>query len=70
MKQIRGKKMIALATVFIILAIILLYLSVELILCNNAVKQAYKRLEAYNAQSIELSSGKMTYVDSGAAMTQ
>ena len=50
MKQIRGKKMIALATVFIILAIILLYLSVELILCNNAVKQAYKRLEAYNEQ--------------------
>lgn len=65
MKQIRGKKMIAIATVFIILAIILLYISVELILCNKAVKQAYRRLETYNAQSIELSSGKMTYVDSG-----
>ena len=50
---------------FIILAIILLYLSVELILCNNAVKKAYRRLETYNAQSIELSNGKMTYVDSG-----
>ena len=65
MKQFRGKKMIAIATVFIILAIILLYLSVELILCNNAVKKAYRRLETYNAQSIELSNGKMTYVDSG-----
>lgn len=42
MKRTRGKKMVAVAIVFIIIAAILLYLSVELILCNNAVKQAYK----------------------------
>ena len=65
MKKSRGKKMVAVAIVFIIIAAILLYLSVELILCHNAVKQAYRRLETYNAQTVELSSGKMTYVDSG-----
>ena len=65
MKKSRGKKMVAVAIVFIIIAAILLYLSVELILCHNAVKQAYRRLKTYNAQTVELSSGKMTYVDSG-----
>lgn len=57
--------MLGLAIVFIIAAVILLYLSIELILCNGAVKRAYKRLDDYNAQTIELSCGKMTYVDKG-----
>jgi len=48
-----------------IISIIGIYLVIQLILCNIAVKNAYKRLETYNSKEIELSYGKMTYVDKG-----
>ena len=42
------------------------FLIVQYILCGIAVKNGYQRLETYQAQSITLSYGTMTYVDKGA----
>ncbi len=38
---------------------------VQYILCSNAVKAGYARLETYDHKEIELSYGTMTYVDEG-----
>lgn len=48
-----------------IISVIVIYLIVQLILCNIAVKQATERLETYNSKEIKLSYGTMTYVDKG-----
>jgi len=48
-----------------IISIIVIYLIVQLILCNIAIKNASERLETYNSKEIELSYGTMTYADKG-----
>ena len=51
-------------TVGVLLAFAI-YLSVQWIRCSMEVKENKSRLATYNAQTIALSYGDMTYVDSG-----
>lgn len=54
--------------VYIVVGILLLlavYLIVQGIRCNIAVKESKERLTAYGAKTVNLSYGKMTYVDAG-----
>jgi len=58
----KRKGMIVLITVTLVIVI---YLLTQYILCSIALKNAYQRLETYNANEIELNYGIMTYVDKG-----
>lgn len=62
-KGIRKRKgmMILLA----IIAVVVIFLLIQYILCAIAVKKGYQRLETYNHKEVELSYGAMTYVDQG-----
>ena len=51
--------------VLMIVCLLLLYLIVQGVRCGLAVKSAESRLETYDAQTILLSYGNMTYVDQG-----
>lgn len=54
--------------IYIVVAILLvlaIYLLVQGIRCGIAVKESEKRLAAYDAKTVELSFGDMTYVDNG-----
>lgn len=53
----------------VLLGSVILYLGVQGFLCANAVGKAYLRLESYNAKTIELSYGEMTYIDHGTGET-
>ena len=44
---------------------VMVYLAAQYVLCSAAVADGYERLKAYNAKSIELSSGAMAYIDEG-----
>ncbi len=48
-----------------VLLVLVIYFIVQGIRCNMAVKESKSRLATYNAQTIALSYGDMTYVDSG-----
>ena len=48
-----------------ILLVLAIYFIVQEIRCSMAVKESKSRLATYNAQTIALSYGDMTYVDSG-----
>lgn len=48
-----------------ILLVLAIYFSVQGIWCSMAVKESKSRLATYNARTIALSYGDMTYVDSG-----
>lgn len=48
-----------------LLGILVLYLGIQGIMCVSAVKRAERRLESYNAKTVQLSNGNMTYVDHG-----
>ncbi len=48
-----------------ILILLFIYLAVQGIRCNIAVKEAEGRLKSYDAKTLDLSYGKMTYVDKG-----
>lgn len=48
-----------------LLIVLLLYIIIQSIRCHIALKNSKKRLESYNAKTITLSYGKMTYVDDG-----
>lgn len=48
-----------------ILVIVLLYLLIQGIRCQSALKESKERLSSYNAKTISLSYGDMTYVDEG-----
>jgi len=60
-KVIRMLKMIVLMMV----CLLLLYLIVQGVRCSFAVKNAESRLETYDAQTVLLSYGNMSYVDQG-----
>lgn len=49
--------------------LVFLYIAIQWFMCRQAVRQAYKRLETYNAQTVALSYGDMTYVDKGSGET-
>lgn len=51
--------------VLLIIAILLVFLLVQGLRCYIAVKESYKRLEKYDANIVDLSYGKMTYLDKG-----
>lgn len=59
-----NKKVIKIIVV-VLVCIIALYLVVQFIRCGMEAKKAYQRLKTYNAKTISLSYGKMTYVDQG-----
>ena len=48
-----------------VLLVLVIYFIVQGIRCNMAVKESKSRLATYNAQTIAVSYGDMTYVDSG-----
>ena len=48
-----------------IIAIVVSFLAIQAIRCNLAVRDAKIRLETYNAKTVVLSYGNMTYVDEG-----
>ena len=48
-----------------VLLVLVIYFLVQGIRCSMAVKESKSRLATYNAQTIALSYGDMTYVDSG-----
>lgn len=64
MKKGKVKKRMQYVLLGILLALVLFYM-IQFIRCNMAVKEAVKRLEKYHSQSIALSYGNMTYIDSG-----
>lgn len=53
-----------------VLLVLVIYFIVQGIRCNMAVKESKRRLATYNAQTIALSYGDMTYVDSGKGAVQ
>ena len=58
--------------IYILAAVLLLlsvYLVVQGIRCNTAVKESRERLEAYGAETVQLSYGKISYVDAGEGET-
>ena len=48
-----------------ILGLIVVYLIIQKIRCNIAVKESKERFTAYGAETVNLSYGKMSYVDAG-----
>ena len=48
-----------------VLLVLVIYFIVQGIRCSMAVKEGKSRLATYNAQTVTLSYGDMTYVDSG-----
>lgn len=52
-----------------ILLLLAVYLIVQGIRCNIAVKESKERLTAYGAKTVNLSYGKMSYVDTGEGET-
>ena len=48
-----------------VLLVLVIYFIVQGIRCSMAVKESKSRLATYNARTIALSYGDMTYVDSG-----
>lgn len=56
---------VVMSVLFVGIAIVLLYLIVQAVRCRVAVGGARKRLATYNAKTILLSYGDMTYVDVG-----
>lgn len=53
-----------------VLLVLVIYFIVQGIRCNMAVKESKRHLATYNAQTIALSYGDMTYVDSGKGAVQ
>lgn len=64
-KNRKAKKMVGLFITLGIITTLGIVLMVQGIRCSFAVKAAEKRLETYQAQEVELSYGKMSYVDKG-----
>ena len=54
--------------IYIVGGILLLfaaYLIIQIVRCNTAVKESKERLAVYGAETVDLSYGKMSYVDTG-----
>jgi pimeloyl-ACP methyl ester carboxylesterase len=60
-RKIKAMRIICIVLICLIAA----YLVVQLIRCNTEVKKAYKRLNTYDAKTLTLKYGSMTYVDKG-----
>ncbi|HCC35548.1 MAG TPA: alpha/beta hydrolase [Ruminococcaceae bacterium] len=60
-----GKRKKRIIILLAIVSVIAVFFIVQYILCSNAVKAGYARLETYNHKEIKLSYGTMTYVDEG-----
>ena len=61
----KGNRSIMKIVFIVLICIIVLYLVVQLIRCRIEVKKAYQHLETYDAKTISLSYGNMTYIDQG-----
>lgn len=61
----RRKKHMGLYILLGVVALICIYLVVMGFRCNDAKQKGIERINSYNAKTIELSYGKMTYVDRG-----
>lgn len=51
--------------IWAVIAVVAVFLLIQGIRCDQAVKESYKRLENYDAKTVSLGYGKMTYVDKG-----
>ncbi len=65
MNKVRGKKRKGMVILLVVIAAIVIFITIQYFLCSAAVKNGYARLDTYNHKEIELSYGKMTYVDEG-----
>ena len=59
------RKRIGLIVALSLVAVLFVYLVVQFFLCRSALKNAAVRLEGYDARTITLNDGNMTYVDEG-----
>lgn len=60
-----GKRKVFKIIFIVLIIVIALYLLIQFIRCRIEMKKSYQRLKTYNAKTISLSYGKMTYVDQG-----
>ena len=61
----KRKKHMGLYIILGVVAVIAIYLIIQGFGCSNAKKKGIERINSYNAKTVELSYGKMTYVDKG-----